>query len=108
MATVSVRVVGKLLIGVMQMVDIIFGFVVIVLLEVAVLFLLLMIAATLKVIKQEREVLLRLKAADKEALEKFLRGCEVDGRTLEEWFALIKKQEGDNGTERTDETSPDR
>lgn len=94
------------------MVDIIFGFMVIVLLEVAFLFLLLMIAATLKVIKQEREELSRLKVTDevteKEALEKLLRGCEVDGRTLEEWFALIKKQEAENGTERADTGTLDR
>lgn len=37
-----------------------------------------------------------------EALEKFLRGYEVEGRTLEEWFALIKKQEAENETERVD------
>lgn len=88
------------------MTDIIFGFMVLVLIEVAVLFLLLIIAATLKVIKEDREELLRLKVtaeeAEKEALEKFLRGYEVEGRTLEEWFALIKKQEAENGTERAD------
>lgn len=79
------------------MTDIIFGFMVIVLLEIAVLFLLLIIAATLKVIKQDKEELSRLKVtaevAEKESLEKFLRGYEVEGRTMEEWFALIKKQE---------------
>lgn len=81
------------------MTDIIFGFMVIVLLEIAVLFLLLIIAATLKVIKQDKEELSRLKVtaevAETEALEKFLRGYEVEGRTLEEWFTLIKKQEDD-------------
>ena len=88
------------------MADMIFGFVVLVLSEIVVLFLLLMIAATLKVIKQDREELSRLKVTaevtDKEALEKFLRGYEVEGRTMEEWFALIKKQEAENGTERAD------
>lgn len=82
------------------MADIFFGFVMMVLGEIAVLFLLLMIAATLKVIKQDKEELSRLKVtaevAEKEALEKFLRGYEIEGRTLEEWFALIKKQEAEN------------
>ena len=93
------------------MADMIFGFVVLVLSEIVVLFLLLMIAATLKVIKQDREELSRLKVTaevtDKEALEKFLRGYEVEGRTMEEWFAIIKKQEGENGTERVDKGTPD-
>lgn len=85
------------------MADIFFGFVVLVLSEIVVPFLLLMIAATLKVIKQDKEELSRLKVtaevAEKEALEKFLRGYEIEGRTLEEWFALIKKQEAENESE---------
>ena len=101
--TVSVRAAGKLLIGVMKMADIIFGFVMMVLGEIVVLFLLLMIAATLKVIKQDREELSKLKVTvevtEKEALEKFLRGYEVEGRTLEEWFEIIKKMEAENETE---------
>ena len=52
--------------------------------------------AILELKKQIADAEHEAEVKSKEALEKFLRGYEVEGRTLEEWFALIKKQEAEN------------
>lgn len=64
--------------------------------------------AILELKKQIADAEHEAEVKSKEALEKFLRGYEIEGRTLEEWFALIKKQEAEHGTERVDTGTPDR
>ena len=94
------------------MADIAFGAVVMVICTAAAALFMFIVAAYFEAILEMKE---QIAAAEhvaevksEEALKKLLRGYEVEGRTLEEWFALIKKQEAENGTERTDETPPDR
>ena len=94
------------------MADIIFGFVIMAICAGAVAFFMFLTATCFSAILEmkqqiaDAEHVAELKS--EEALEKFLRGYEVEGRTLGEWFALIKKQEAENGIERANEISPDR
>lgn len=94
------------------MADIVFGAVVMVICSAAAALFMFIAAAyfgaILELKKQIADAEHEAEVKSKEAFEKFLRGYEIEGRTMEEWFALIKKQEAENGTERTDETPPDR
>lgn len=105
-ATIIARVVGKLLIGAMKMADIIFGFVVMVICAGAVAFFMFLTATCFSAILEMKQQIADAEhiaeVKSEEALEKLLRGYEVEGRTMEEWFALIKKQEAEHGTERVD------
>ena len=88
------------------MADIVFGFVVMVICSAAAALFMFIAAAyfgaILELKKQIADAEHITEVKSEEALEKLLRGYEVEGRTMEEWFALIKKQEAENGTERAD------
>ena len=95
----------------MQMADIIFGFVVMTICAAATGIFMFVAATCFSAILEIKERIAdaehEAEVKKEEALEKFLRGYKVEGRTKEEWFALIKKQKAEHGTERVDTGTPD-